>query len=201
MAKSKVPQKGLQSNLDKRLSDSTIKQIERKERRTEFIDERYKTAESSLLDGTDAPDVIYDGLQKSGVYSADPEFDKSRESIVGMKSLPIKEYNVMPDGTFGITLAEGSAALEELRAGKFCHACHDRQPEMPEMWEHIIRRLEDRIGKRPAWGKHAVMCCYCGARLGIEGDFKQEVSSITQVTPDQRELLQSMFGQIRQPDE
>jgi hypothetical protein len=95
----------------------------------------------------------------------------------------------------GITLVEGSAAMEELKAGKFCHACHDRQPEMPEIWEMKAERLSDRIGERPSWANSTTMCCYCGARLGIEAEFEE--STLKTVTPEQQKLLEEMFGKIR----
>jgi hypothetical protein len=195
MTTKKVNRGGIGSNLDKVLTSDQIKEGERKEARDEFISRRYSETEKNFKEGTETPDVIYDLLQKPNVYSADWRHDKDPASLKGVQTLPIKEFNIMPDGTYGITLMEDSAALEAVKQGIFCHACLDRQPESPELWKYRADLLAERIGPRPSWAQHKTMCCFCGAKLGIDGDHKQ--SGVTQITPEQQKLLETMFGKIR----
>lgn len=191
--------RGIISNLDLHLDPATKARIEKEERQTTFINDAYAKAEADEKAGTVTPSVIYSAIQDQNRYTADPLFDKSREAIAGLKVLPTKQYEITPEGDFVLVLDEGSGALQELLDGKFCHNCEARQPEMPEMWKHIADRLEGLIGPPPAelvadW-KHGTLCCYCGARLKIEGDYNPD-SNIAQITPDQQQVLETMFGSI-----
>jgi hypothetical protein len=188
---------GIQTNLDPKLDKKVVEEKERQERRIEFINSRYKQAEKDFEQGTETPDVVYTGIQRQDVYSADPLFDKSRESIVDAQSLPVKQYGISPEGDFEVHLDEGSAALEEVKRKTFCIHCGDRQPAMPELWQRAADRLAERIGPPPPGMdfRHGEFCCYCGGKLGIAGAALQRVG-FTQLTPDQARLMEEMFGKI-----
>lgn len=187
---------GIQSNLDKKLTDAQLAEGERRDKRIEFIQSQYKKAEEDEKAGTEQPDVIYSGFQRDDVYTADKKFDRSREAISDMKSLPVKQYGISPDGDFEVHLDAESAALEEVRNKKFCIECGDRQPDMPELWQHAADRLRERIqGDPPGDFRHGERCCYCGSKLGLGGDFAGHAGFHT-LTPDQARLLKEMFGSI-----
>lgn len=189
---------GIQTNLDPKLDPKVVKEREAQERRIAFINDRYKQAEKDEKAGTEQPDIIYSGIQRDDVYTADPTFDKSRAAISDMQSLPVKQYGISPTGDFEVHLDPDSAALEEVKNKKFCIECGDRQPEIPEMWEHKAERLKALIqGEPPADFRHGVFCCYCGCRLGLGGDFEVGPGFQT-ITPDQMKLLETMFGSAEQ---
>lgn len=189
---------GIITNLDRDLSPAISSRIEMEEKQTAFIDQMWSKAERDEKAGLTAPQIIYSGMQEQGHYTADPVFDKSRDAVRHAKTLPVKQYEITPNGDLVKVLDEDSAALHMLLDGHWCHNCEEPQPEMPEMWRHIADRFEGLAGPPPAehahnW-RHGVMCCYCGATLAIEGDYRPEASSITQVTPEQRRMLETMFG-------
>lgn len=183
------------TNLDKKLSPEEVRAAEQGERRRAYIDGQIREAEKAEKEGRAAPDVIYTGIQDSGVYTADPVFDKSRAAIQH-GTLPVKEFGVDNEGNWVVTLDENSAALEEVRRGVFCVNCTNRQPDNEILWEAAMVRLEERskIGPRPVGARHGSNCCYCGFRLGIDGDHKQE--DLLGMTPDQKRVLETMFGPI-----
>lgn len=198
MLRCRLSSRPIITNLDQKLTDAEIEVGERAERREAFVADRVRDAEKAekgeLVAGQ-GTDIVYTGLQRDDVITADPLFDKSVESIRGRRSLPIKQFEVEPDGSFALTL--GEAAMEAVRLGLFCHACHDRQPDNDIEWGAAMLRLEDRIGARPSWAEHGTMCCYCGARLGIHGEQHLQVNGLWNMPPDQRAMLEKMFGPIR----
>lgn len=187
---------GIQTNLDKKITPAEAKKAEQQEKRIEFINRQYKKAEEDEKAGTEQPDIIYSGFQRDDVYSADRQFDRSRESISDMQSLPVKQYGISPEGDFEVHLDPETAALEEVKRRIFCIECGDRQPEVPELWQLKADRLAERIqGDPPADFRHGERCCYCGAKLGLGGDHLGN-AGFQQLTPDQARLMEEMFGKV-----
>lgn len=187
---------GIISNLDRKLTKAQLAEKDAQEKRIEFITRKYADAEKDVLNNTEQPDVIYTGIQRDDVYSADPNFDKSRAAVVDMQSLPVKQYGISPEGDFEVYLDPDSAALELVKQRVFCVECGDRQPEMPELWQHAADRLIAVIGRPPTDDfRHGERCCYCGHKLGIGGD-ALEKSGFEVVTPDQARILGEIFGEV-----
>lgn len=187
----------LASTPEHQLSPRAKELHERGERRELFIRDRVRAAERDEANLTERPDLIYSGLQRGDVFTADPTLDNNTAEYARAyqrrQALPIKEMSVSPEGDFEITLSP--EATEAVRLGFWCHTCHEPQPDNDIEWGAAARRLEGILGPKPAWAAHGVMCCYCGAKLGISGDHKAN-SLIYNMTPDQRKLLEEMFGSI-----
>lgn len=190
---------GLVTNLDgKMIDDATRARLEQEERQTAWINKAHDDAARDEREGTVQPQVIYSGMSEAGKYTADPNFDKSREAIVNQKWIRPKQYEITPEGDFVTVYDEDSAALSLLQDKTACAVCGDRQPEMPELWHEAARRLAERIGPPPSGldFRPGEYCCYCASKLGFEQTYVAEKPSITQVTPDQRQILETMFGSV-----
>lgn len=181
------------SNLDKKLKPAQYIWHERREKNQHLIQERYTRAEKAeKATGVEAPTTVFSALQRNDAFTRDEAFDKSRESIVGMPQLPIKQFEVTPEGDWCIVV--GEAAQEALREKKFCHNCYDPQPEDPQVWKEKASRLYGLIGEPPAGFKHGEHCCYCGAVLGYEVEYKDRFIQPEHMTPEQQKILGEITG-------
>ena len=189
---------GIITNLDRTLSPEDEAKAKAQERRQVFIDERIKAAERTEREGVgDVPDTIYTGLQRGDVYTSDAKLDNDPDQVRKLyqlrRPLPVKQREIEPDGTYAIRVAP--EFVEALKQRLWCHTCEEPQPDNDIEWGAAMLRLEERLGPRPAWAAHYEMCPYCGAKLGLDGDF-DAASSLYQMTGEQKKLLEEMFGPI-----
>lgn len=190
----------IQSNLDNKLSPAEIAKHEKAERRKGFIDDRVKQAEKDEREGSGSADIVYSGLQRDNVYTANPSLDNDPTFVARMyaqrKSLPVKQREIGPDGTWVLVVApEFQKALAQRL---WCHNCEEAQPDNDIEWMAAVRRLEERIGPKPGWACHREMCPYCGARLGFNGySNPDEDSSLLNMTPEQLKMLEEICGPMK----
>jgi hypothetical protein len=171
----------IHSNVDlHEIPDDERKRHERIERGTEFAKQAYAKADKAEREqGVESPGIVH-WFQQEGYYTADPRLDNDPTFIRdNFTSLPVKERVIEHDGTDVATLSP--AAFEAVRLGYFCGRCEERQPE-----DHVIRRenfnrLQAMGAALPAHATPSDNCCYCGNRLGINGEYEHPSLNDAQV--------------------
>ena len=183
----------LKSNIDlKPLTDRQRYLHEREERRDAFIDAKIRTAEKAEKEqGHASPSVILSGFQRDDAFTQDLDFDASRAALENRTSLPVKQYEINPDGTMVKVL--GDAAQEAVKDGIFCFRCEERQPDDQVEKRRVMKRAEEAgIMLRNQWNPKE-NCCYCGARLGLAGE-STYIDAPASMASDQRDLLDVMMN-------
>lgn len=184
----------LNKALAEKFTPEKLKDIERSERRREFIEKRVKQAERDEREGTAKPETIF-AWQNRNAVTQDPGIDRDPSIIRRARRLPVKQNIVMPDGTFGRDLGgPGDAAYEAARQGIFCVHCRGRIPEDDGEWDYWMTKLEQRIGPCPDRRNRRERCCCCGGLLGFHGQDEDASMSPLTMTPEQQELMNRMAG-------
>lgn len=163
---------------------------DREDRRDAFINGAVKKAERAEKEqGHASPSVVLAGAQRTDVFTEDAEFDASRAAVENRTSLPVKQYEINPDGTLVKVL--GEAAQELVKQGIFCFRCEERQPDSEVEKRKMMKRAEDAgLMIRQQWTAKE-NCCYCGAKLGLQGDHDYHEQPTTN---DQKDILDAMMN-------